>query len=116
MIDYFTILIFSIIGVLFSIVLISIPFFIAKYKPQKEKLSPYECGIVPFANARHPFDIQFYLVAMLFIIFDLEIVILFPWAIGLKTYSIIGFSSAMIFMTLLTVGLIYEWKSGALDW
>jgi len=114
--NYLTILLFIIIGFGFSCILISIPFFIGKYRPYKAKLSPYECGVEPNSNANQSFDVQFYLVAMLFIIFDLEIVLLFPWAINLVSYSITGFISAVLFMLTLGIGLIYEYKSGALNW
>ena len=81
-----------------------------------EKLSAYECGFEPFEDSRMEFDVRFYLVAILFIIFDLEIAFLFPWAISLGNIGILGFSSMMIFLFILTIGFIYEWKKGALDW
>ena len=84
--------------------------------PDKEKLSAYECGFTPFEDARVKFDVRFYLVAILFIIFDLEIAFLFPWAISLGNIGLLGFSSMMIFLFILTIGFIYEWKKGALDW
>ena len=85
-------------------------------KPDAAKLSPYECGFEAFENARMKFDVRYYLVAILFIIFDLEIAFLFPWAISLGKIGLIGFYSMMIFLFILTVGFIYEWKKGALDW
>ena len=84
--------------------------------PDSEKLSAYECGFDPYEDARNVFDVRFYLVAILFIIFDLEIAFLFPWAISLGNIGILGFSSMMIFLFILTIGFIYEWKKGALDW
>ncbi|MDA0901862.1 MAG: NADH-quinone oxidoreductase subunit A, partial [Proteobacteria bacterium] len=85
-------------------------------KPDKEKLSQYECGFEGEGKVRNEFDVQFYLVAILFIIFDIEIAFLFPWAISLGTIGIFGFWSMMIFLTVLTIGFIYEWKRGALEW
>lgn len=116
MTNYGTILIFLLIGVGFSLFMMSIPFLIAKYNPYRDKLSPYECGIMPIGNTKHPFDVQFYLIGILFIIFDLEIVLLFPFAVGLSSYSLIAFTSVMLFCLILTIGLIYEWRRGALDW
>ena len=84
--------------------------------PDSEKLSVYECGFDPYEDARNVFDVRFYLVAILFIIFDLEIAFLFPWAISLGNIGLLGFSSMMIFLFILTIGFIYEWKKGALDW
>ena len=89
---------------------------IGKQLPDSEKLSPYECGFEPFEDARIQFDVRFYLVAILFIIFDLEIAFLFPWAVALSDIGIFGFISMMIFLFLLTIGFIYEWKKGALEW
>ena len=85
-------------------------------KPDSEKLSAYECGFEAFDDARSKFDVKFYLVSILFIIFDLEIAFLFPWAVSLKNIGALGFYSMMFFLFILTVGLIYEWKNGALDW
>ncbi|MFZ4541732.1 MAG: NADH-quinone oxidoreductase subunit A [Rickettsiales bacterium] len=92
------------------------PFILAKLKPDAEKLSSYECGFEPFSDARGQFDVRFYLVAILFIIFDLEVAFLFPWAISLGKIGMLGFWSMMIFLGVLTIGFIYEWKKGALDW
>ena len=89
---------------------------IGKQLPDSEKLSPYECGFEPFEDARIQFDVRFYLVAILFIIFDLEIAFLFPWAISLGNIGALGFWSMMIFLSVLTIGFIYEWKKGALEW
>ena len=85
-------------------------------RPDPEKLSAYECGFEPFNDSRMEFDVRFYLVAILFIIFDLEIAFLFPWAISLGQIGLYGFWSMMLFLFILTVGFIYEWKKGALDW
>ncbi len=116
MIDYFKILTFALIAIGFCGFLAFIPALIAKYRPSRAKSSEYECGISPLGNVKKPFDVQFYLVAILFIIFDLEIVLLFPWAIHLKSYSVTGFYSALMLVFILTIGLIYEYKNKALDW
>ena len=89
---------------------------IGKQLPDSEKLSPYECGFEPFDDSRMEFDVRFYLVAILFIIFDLEIAFLFPWAISLGGIGVLGFWSMMFFLGVLTIGFIYEWKKGALEW
>ena len=91
-------------------------FVVGDSKPDSEKLSAYECGFEPFQDSRMEFDVRFYLVAILFIIFDLEIAFLFPWAISLGNIGLLGFISMMIFLFILTIGFIYEWKKGALDW
>tara|TARA_B100000965_G_C19167399_1_gene573054 strand:- start:121 stop:489 length:369 start_codon:yes stop_codon:yes gene_type:complete len=114
--DYLSIIIFLIIALTLSIGFIVINFFLSPNKPDPEKLSAYECGFEPFDDSRMEFDVRFYLVAILFIIFDLEIAFLFPWAISLGSIGALGFFSMMIFLFILTVGFIYEWKKGALDW
>ena len=114
--EYLPILIFFGIAVSLAIIMISASFIIAKQNPNDDKLSPYECGFDAFEDTRMQFDVRFYLVAILFIIFDLEIAFLFPWAISLGKIGILGFTSMMIFLFILTVGFIYEWKKGALDW
>ena len=114
--DYLSIIIFLAIALILSIGFIFINFVFSPKKPDPEKLSAYECGFEPFQDSRMEFDVRFYLVAILFIIFDLEIAFLFPWAISLGNIGILGFSSMMIFLFILTVGFIYEWKKGALDW
>ncbi len=114
--QYLPILFFLAIGLGLSVVISVIPFILAKRNPDREKLSQYECGFEGEGPIRGEFNIQFYLVAILFIIFDLEIAFLFPWAVVLKDIGIFGFISMMIFLTLLTVGFIYEWKRGALEW
>jgi NADH-quinone oxidoreductase subunit A len=114
--DYLPILIFLVIAVGLAFVMVIIPFFVAKVKGDNEKLSPYECGFEAFNAPRSKFDIRFYLVSILFIIFDLEIAFLFPWATVLRDIGMLGFWSMMIFLGVLTIGFIYEWKKGALDW
>ena len=114
--NYFSILIFLFISLFLSAGFIVLNFILSPSKPDPEKLSAYECGFEPFSDSRIEFDIRFYLVAILFIIFDLEIAFLFPWAISLGNIGTIGFVSMMIFLFILTVGFIYEWKKGALDW
>ena len=104
------------VALLLSIGFIFLNFVVAPKNPDPEKLSAYECGFEPFNDSRMEFDVRFYLVAILFIIFDLEIAFLFPWAISLGKIGIFGFVSMMIFLFILTVGFIYEWKKGALDW
>ena len=114
--NYLTIIIFFGVALLLSIGFIFLNFEFAPNNPDPEKLSAYECGFEPFNDSRMEFDVRFYLVAILFIIFDLEIAFLFPWAISLGKIGIFGFVSMMIFLFILTVGFIYEWKKGALDW
>ena len=114
--DYLSIILFLIIALSLSVSFIAINFISSPKKPDPEKLSAYECGFEPFSDSRMEFDVRFYLVAILFIIFDLEIAFLFPWAISLGNIGILGFCSMMIFLFILTVGFIYEWKKGALDW
>lgn len=114
--DYLPIVIFLGIAIGLSIVMVLIPFIVGMRKPDTEKLSAYECGFEAFGDARGKFDVRFYLVSILFIIFDLEIAFLFPWAITLKKIGTFGFWSMMVFLGLLTIGFIYEWKKGALEW
>ena len=114
--DYFSIIIFLIIALGLSCFFIILNFLVSPKNPDPEKLSAYECGFEPFNDSRMEFDVRFYLVAILFIIFDLEIAILFPWAITLGSIGFLGFISMMIFLFILTVGFVYEWKKGALDW
>ena len=114
--NYLTIIIFFGVALLLSIGFIFLNFVFAPKNPDPEKLSAYECGFEPFNDSRMEFDVRFYLVAILFIIFDLEIAFLFPWANSLGKIGIFGFVSMMIFLFILTVGFIYEWKKGALDW
>ena len=114
--DYFSIILFLIIALVLSCGFILLNFVFSPKNPDPEKLSPYECGFEPFDDSRMEFDVRFYLVAILFIIFDLEIAFLFPWAISLGKIGLFGFISMMIFLFILTIGFIYEWKKGALDW
>ncbi len=114
--EYLQIAVFFGIAAILSIVVIVIPKILATEKPSKDKLSAYECGFDAFGDARGRFDIRFYLVAILFIIFDLEVAFLIPWAINLKAIGAFGFWSMMVFLLVLTVGFIYEWKKGALEW
>lgn len=114
--EYLPILLFLAVAVGIATVVIAIPYIAAVRRPDSEKLSSYECGFEPFQDARQKFDVRFYLVAILFIIFDLEIAFLFPWAIALGDIGIVGFWSMMVFLVVLTIGFAYEWKKGALEW
>tara|TARA_B100001123_G_scaffold359191_1_gene414539 strand:- start:309 stop:677 length:369 start_codon:yes stop_codon:yes gene_type:complete len=114
--EYLPIILFLLIALSLSFGFIVLNYFLSPRKPDPEKLSAYECGFDPFDDSRMEFDVRFYLVAILFIIFDLEIAFLFPWAISLGKIGLLGFFSMMIFLLILTVGFIYEWKKGALDW
>ena len=114
--NYLSILIFLFLALFLSIGFILANFLSSPSNPDPEKLSAYECGFEPFDDSRMEFDVRFYLVAILFIIFDLEIAFLFPWAISLGNIGGLGFISMMIFLFILTIGFIYEWKKGALDW
>ena len=117
---YLPLVIFIGIAFVISAVLLVVPFFIAPNKPDPEKVSAYECGFDAFDDARMKFDVRFYLVSILFIIFDLEIAFLFPWAVSIFDLSragmVFAFWSMMVFLGVLTVGFIYEWKKGALEW
>ena len=114
--NYLTIIIFLAIALMLSLGFLILNFAFSPKNPDPEKLSAYECGFEPFNDSRMEFDIRFYLVAILFIIFDLEIAFLFPWAITLGNLGLFGFFSMMLFLFILTIGFIYEWKKGALDW
>ena len=114
--NYLPILCFLIIVTGLACIMVIASYIIARQKPDPEKLSSYECGFEAFDDARKPFDVRFYLVAILFIIFDLEVAFLFPWAVTLGKIGLYGFWSMMFFLGLLTIGFIYEWKKGALDW
>ena len=114
--NYLPIIIFLILALGLSCAFVVINFILSPKRPDPEKLSAYECVFEPFVDSRMEFDVRFYLVAILFIIFDLEIAFLFPWAISLGSIGLLGFSSMMIFLFILTIGFIYEWKKGALDW
>jgi NADH-quinone oxidoreductase subunit A len=114
--DYLPIILFLIIVVGFGLILMLSAFLIAVRNPDPEKVSIYECGFNAFDDARMKFDVRFYLVAILFIIFDLEIVFLFPWAVAFGEISMTAFWSMMVFLAVLTIGFAYEWKKGALEW
>ena len=114
--DYLPIIVFMGLSIFITLLLILPPIFIAPKNPDSEKLSPYECGFDPFDDARSKFDIRFDLVAILFIIFDLEVAFLFPWAVVFGDIGFFGFFSMMFFLAILTIGFIYEWKKGALEW
>ena len=116
LIQYLPILIFLGIATVVSAAAISLSLLLGKQKPDSEKLSAYECGFEAFSDARAKFDVRFYLVAILFIIFDLEVAFLFPWAVSFGAIGLYGFCSMMAFLAVLTVGFIYEWKKGALEW
>jgi NADH-quinone oxidoreductase subunit A len=113
---YLPILIFLGIAITMSVAILIIPFLTKKIRSDEDKNSPYECGFESVGNVRSKFNVQFYLVAILFIIFDLEIALLFPWALSLRDIGFEGFWSMMIFLSVLTIGFIYEWRKGALDW
>jgi NADH-quinone oxidoreductase subunit A len=114
--NYFSIILFLFIAIVVSFGFVLANFLAAPSNPDPEKLSAYECGFEAFDDSRMEFDVRFYLVAILFIIFDLEIAFLFPWAISLGNIGALGFWSMMIFLSVLTIGFIYEWKKGALEW
>jgi len=114
--DYFPILVFLVIAAVIAIAMIAASFVLARQRPDSEKLSPYECGFDPFEDARMRFDVRYYLVAILFIIFDLEVAFLFPWAVSLGDLGLFGFWSMVVFLGVLTVGFAYEWMKGALEW
>jgi NADH-quinone oxidoreductase subunit A len=114
--DYFPLVVFIGISLVIGLVLLIAPFIVAYRKPDPEKLSAYECGFNSFDDARMKFDVRFYLVAILFIVFDLEVAFLFPWAVAFGDLGLFGFWSMMVFLGVLTLGFIYEWRKGALDW
>jgi NADH-quinone oxidoreductase subunit A len=116
LINYLPVILFIVIATVLSLVIVVLPYLIAARNPDSEKLSAYECGFEAFGDARGKFDVRFYLVAILFIIFDLEVAFLFPWAITLGKIGLFGFWSMMVFLGILTIGFIYEWNKGALEW
>jgi NADH-quinone oxidoreductase subunit A len=116
LLEYLPILIFLGIAIVMAAVMVTLSMLVGPNKPDKEKVSAYECGFEAFDDARIPFDVRFYLVAILFIIFDLEVAFLFPWAISLQEIGEFGFWSMMVFLGVLLVGFVYEWKKGALEW
>jgi NADH-quinone oxidoreductase subunit A len=114
--DYLPLVVFIGIALAIGLALLVAPFLVAYRQPDPEKLSAYECGFNAFDDARMTFDVRFYLVAILFIIFDLEVSFLFPWAVAFRQLGELGFWSMMAFLAVLTIGFIYEWKKGALEW
>ena len=114
--QYLPILLFILVGLTVGVVLLSVGSVLSPNRPDPAKLSPYECGFEAFEDARMKFDVRYYLVAILFILFDLEIAFLFPWAVSLRDIGATGFWAMMIFLTILVVGFVYEWKKGALEW
>jgi len=114
--DYLPLVIFLGVALFIGVALLAAPFFVAYQNPDPEKLSAYECGFNAFDDARMKFDVRFYLVAILFIIFDLEVAFLFPWAVAFKEVGLFGFWSMMAFLGVLTIGFVYEWRKGALEW
>jgi NADH-quinone oxidoreductase subunit A len=114
--DYLPLVIFLAVALVVGVALLASPFLIAYQNPDPEKLSAYECGFNAFDDARMKFDVRFYLVAILFIIFDLEVAFLFPWAVAFKEVGLFGFWSMMAFLGVLTIGFVYEWRKGALEW
>ena len=114
--NYLPLVVFIAVASLIGLALLIAPFIVAFQQPDPEKLSAYECGFNAFDDARMKFDVRFYLVAILFIIFDLEVAFLFPWAVALGDIGLFGFWSMVVFLAVLTVGFIYEWKKGALEW
>ena len=114
--NYFPVLMFIGVGLVVGLFPLVLGRVLARHRPDDAKLSPYECGFEAFEDARMKFDVRYYLVAILFILFDLEIAFLFPWALVLKEIGMFGFVSMVIFLAILTVGFIYEWMKGALEW
>lgn len=116
LLNYLPILIFLMIATGMALLAVLASWLVGRQNPDPEKISAYECGFEPFSDAHHKFDVRFYLVAILFIIFDLEVAFLFPWAVSLGKIGLFGFWSMVLFLFILTVGFIYEWKKGALEW
>jgi len=114
--EYFPILLFILVGLAVGVAPMLLGRLLGPHRPDPEKLSPYECGFEPFEDARMKFDVRYYLVAILFILFDLEIAFLFPWATVINDIGFAGFLSMMLFLAILTVGFVYEWMKGALEW
>ena len=114
--NYLPILVFLVIAAALGFVLLSLGFILGPRRPDAEKLSPYECGFEAFEDSRMKFDVRYYLVAILFIIFDLEIAFLFPWAVSLDVVGTFGLVAMAVFLAVLVIGFIYEWKKGALEW
>jgi NADH-quinone oxidoreductase subunit A len=116
LLDYLPLAVFIAVALAIGLALLVVPYLIAYKQPDPEKLSAYECGFNAFDDARMKFDVRFYLVAILFIIFDLEVSFLFPWAVAFGDLGLYGFWSMMVFLGVLTIGFIYEWRKGALEW
>ncbi|MGH8704883.1 MAG: NADH-quinone oxidoreductase subunit A [Burkholderiales bacterium] len=114
--EYFPILLFILVGIAVGVAPVVLGALLGPRRPDPEKLSPYECGFEPFEDARMKFDVRYYLIAILFILFDLEIAFLFPWAVVINEIGLFGFVSMMVFLGILVVGFIYEWMKGALEW
>jgi NADH-quinone oxidoreductase subunit A len=114
--EYVAIVVFLGVAIVLGLAFMGSAAIAAVSKPDPEKNSPYECGFAPFSDARMKFDVRFYLVSLLFIIFDLEVAFLFPWAVTLKDIGASGFWSMMVFLSILTIGFVYEWQKGALEW
>ena len=114
--QYLPVLLFILVGVAVGALCLGMGSFLTPHKPDAAKNSPYECGFEAFEDARMKFDVRYYLVAILFILFDLEIAFLFPWAVALKDVGSPGFVAVLVFLAILVVGFVYEWKKGALDW
>jgi NADH-quinone oxidoreductase subunit A len=114
--QYFPILLFIVFGLGLGLLMVGVGSFVSPNRPDAQKLSPYECGFEAFEDARMKFDVRYYLIAILFILFDLEIAFLFPWAVVLPEIGFFGFASMMVFLFILIIGFIYEWKKGALEW
>ncbi|HXX86502.1 MAG TPA: NADH-quinone oxidoreductase subunit A [Casimicrobiaceae bacterium] len=114
--QYFPVLLFILVGVAIGVAMLVMGSLVSPNRPDPQKLAPYECGFEAFEDARMKFDVRYYLIAILFILFDLEIAFLFPWAVVLPDIGIFGFWSMMIFLAILIIGFIYEWKKGALEW
>lgn len=114
--DYFPVLLFILVGIAVGVMPQVLGRVLGPHRPDEQKLSPYECGFEAFGDARMKFNIRYYLVAILFIVFDLEVVFLFPWAASMRETGLVGFWAVMFFFFLLTVGFIYEWKKGAMEW
>ena len=114
--SYLPVLLFIVVGLVIGAAPMALGALLGPHRPDPEKLSPYECGFEAFEDARMKFDVRYYLVAILFILFDLEIAFLFPWAVVLPAIGFFGFAAMMVFLAVLVVGFVYEWKKGALDW
>ncbi|HVJ75823.1 MAG TPA: NADH-quinone oxidoreductase subunit A [Casimicrobiaceae bacterium] len=113
---YFPVLMFIAVGLVLGAMLLTVGRLVAPHKPDAKKNSPYECGFEAFEDARMKFDVRYYLIAILFILFDLEIAFLFPWAVVIPDIGFFGYAAMMLFLAILIVGFVYEWKKGALEW